>query len=116
VWRMVDIPLDRSRRWVRALHSSVAPIVRHGGWFDFFLLLAPAIGPRGYGLFALALSAVTIVAASLTKSASRILFSAPTLDDRHWSTALVTLIRRGVAGGPRSWWINGSACRRRCIR
>jgi hypothetical protein len=72
-------------------------VVRHGGWFGFFLILAPVIGPREYGLFLLALSGVAIVSAPLTKSESRILANAATLDDRHWSTALVTLIAAGAA-------------------
>jgi hypothetical protein len=93
---MVDIPFDLPRRPVGALLPYLGPVVRHGGRFGIFLILAPAIGPRGYGLFVLALSGVAIVSAPLVKSASQSLANAATLDDRHWSTALVTLMAAGA--------------------
>jgi hypothetical protein len=94
---MVDIPLDLPPRRAVALSPCLGPLVRHGGGFGVFLLLAAVIGPRQYGLFLLALSGVAIVSALLSKSVSCGLDNVATPDDRHWSTALVTLIVAGTA-------------------
>lgn len=93
---MVDIPLDLPRRPVGAFLPYLGPVVRHGGGLGIFLALAPAIGPRGYGLFLLALSGVAIVSAVLTKSASHAVANTRTLEARHWSTVLVTLMAAGA--------------------
>jgi hypothetical protein len=93
---MVDIPLHRPRHAAAALHPYLAPALRYGGWFAIFLVLAPVIGPRGYGLFMLALSGVAIAEALLAETATQALVGLAAVDDRHRSTALATMI---VAGG-----------------
>jgi polysaccharide biosynthesis protein len=79
-----------------ALHPYLGPALRYAGWFAIFLVVAPVIGPRGYGLFMLALSGVAIAEVLLAETATQALVGLATVDDRHWSTALATMI---VAGG-----------------
>ena len=93
---MVDTPIDPPRRAVR-LHPGVSPLLQHAGWFCVFLLVAPTIGPRGYGLFLIALSSIAICEALLTEVGGAALVGLREVDDRHWSTALVTLIAVGGA-------------------
>ncbi len=64
-----------------------------------FLLLAPIIGPRGYGLFLVALGGIAIAEALLVESMMQALLKLERADERHWSTALVTMI----AGGGVIW-------------
>jgi hypothetical protein len=92
---MVESPIDPSRR-IAALFPYIAPMLRHAGWFAFFLLLAPVIGPRGYGSFMLALSAIAIIEACLAETASGVLVKLAAIEERHWSTALLTLIAAGA--------------------
>lgn len=93
---MVDIPLGPPRRAVVALHPYLAPALRHAGWFGVFLLFGPVIGPHGYGVFALALGGVAIAEALLAETTTQALVQLKTVEARHWSTALVTMI---VGGG-----------------
>jgi hypothetical protein len=93
---MVDTPLDRPRRAVATLHPYLTPALRYAGWFGIFLVLAPLIGPRGYGLFMLAMSGIAIAEALLAETTTQALVDLATVDDRHWSTALGTMI---VGGG-----------------
>jgi O-antigen/teichoic acid export membrane protein len=103
---MVDILLDPPPRRAVALLPSLGPLVRHGGGFGVFLVLAAMIGPHEYGLFLLALSGVAIVSTLLARSASYMLDVAAMLDELHWSTALVTLI---VAGATTSLLVSAIA-------
>ncbi|HEV2187585.1 MAG TPA: oligosaccharide flippase family protein [Stellaceae bacterium] len=80
-------------RW----RAAIEPIVRHGGWFGFFLVLAPIIGPRGYGIFAIALSGVAVVEALLVEPVAATLARLDSRDDRYLSTALVTAVGTGAA-------------------
>ncbi|MFZ2004352.1 MAG: oligosaccharide flippase family protein [Stellaceae bacterium] len=96
---MADILFDRPRRVAMGLHSFLGPAFRHGGWLAVFLVLAPIIGPRGYGLFILALGGIAIVEGLLAESTVQALLRLERADERHWSTALVTLI----AGGGAIW-------------
>ena len=75
----------------------IEPIVRHAGWFGFFLVLAPIIGPRGYGIFAMALSGVAIAEALLVESIAAALVRIDRLEERHLSTALLTGVGAGAA-------------------
>jgi len=94
---MVDAPIDPPRHAAAALYPYVAPVLRHVGWFAVFLVLAPVIGPRGYGLFMLALSGIAIAEALLAETACQALVDLPAIEERHWSTALVTLFAAGGA-------------------
>ena len=94
---MIEFPVDPLRRAAVVLRPYVAPVLRHAGWFGFFLILAPTIGPRGYGLFMFALSGIAIVEALLAKTALRALDNLAMLDEQHWSTALVTMMVTGTA-------------------
>jgi hypothetical protein len=96
---MVDVPREASRRVLAALYPSLVPALRHAGWFAVFLMLAPVIGPRGYGLFIVALSGVAIVEGLWAATLSGALTGVAALDARHWSTALVT----AIAGGGALW-------------
>lgn len=96
---MVDVPLDRPRRAAIAVYPRLAPALRHIGRFGVFLMLAPMIGPRGYGLFMLALGGVAIAEALLVETATQALTAMPTVNGRHWSTALLTM----MAGGGMIW-------------
>ena len=80
-------------RW----RAAIEPIVRHGGCFGFFLVLAPIIGPRGYGIFAIALSGVAMVEALLVEPVAATLARIDPLDERHLSTALVSAVGTGAA-------------------
>ena len=92
---MVDTPIDPPRRTTAAFSAYVAPVLRHAGWFAVFLMLAPVIGPRGYGLFMLVLSGIAIAEALIAETACQALVDFAALDERHWSTALVTLFAAG---------------------
>lgn len=96
---MVDILLGRPRRAATVLHPFLAPACRHGGWLAVFLVLAPVIGPRGYGLYMLALGGIAIVEALLAEGMTQALLKLARVEERHWSTALVTMI----AGGCGIW-------------
>ena len=77
--------------------AMIEPVVRHVGWFAFFLMLAPIVGPRGYGIFAMALSGVAIVEALLVEPVATALCDLEPLEDRHLSTALVSAVGIGAA-------------------
>lgn len=94
---MVGILFDRPRRAAMVLHPFLGPAFRHGGWLAAFLVLAPIIGPHGYGLFMLALGGIAIIEALLAESTMQALLKLEKADERHWSTALVTLIAGGAA-------------------
>jgi polysaccharide transporter, PST family len=87
------VPTPHAGRW----RASIEPIVRHAGWFGFFLVLAPIIGPRGYGTFAIALSGIAIVEALLVEAIAATLARLEPPDDRHLSTALVSAVGIGAA-------------------
>lgn len=93
---MVETPVDPPRRVV-ALHPCVLPALRHAAWFGVFLLVAPAVGPRGYGLFFLAFSGIAIAEAVLAEAGCAALVGLGAVEDRHWSTALVTMMAAGGA-------------------
>jgi PST family polysaccharide transporter len=94
---MIEFPVDPGRRLVDAARPYLAPVVGEAGWLGFFLLLAPVIGPRGYGLFTLAISGIAIAEALLVEPAARALRRIAAPEDRHWSTMLVTMIALGTA-------------------
>jgi PST family polysaccharide transporter len=82
--------------------------MRHGGWLLFFVLLAPFLGPRDYGLFLLAFSGVAVVETLFADIAARPLIQAHSVDGDTISTAFVTitltagavsLLLYGIAGG-----------------
>jgi PST family polysaccharide transporter len=79
-----------------ALRVFAEPVCRHFGWFGFFLVLAPIVGPRGYGLFALALSGIAIAEAVLAATAVQVMVDSERLDEWHLSTALVTTVAVGA--------------------
>jgi hypothetical protein len=93
---MIDSPVDPPRDPPTALFPYIAPVVRHVGWFAVFLFLAPVIGPRGYGLFMLAFSAVATVEALLVEIATATIMNMSQLEKRHWSTGFLTLIALGA--------------------
>jgi hypothetical protein len=67
---MIESPVNRAWQLPAAVRPYLAPVLRHVGWFGFFLVLAPVVGPHGYGLFMLALSAIALVEALLVETAS----------------------------------------------
>src|SRR5271163_453244 len=79
------------------LRAYLEPVLRHSVWFGFFLVLAPIIGPRGYGVFILALCGIAIAEALLSKTGSQTLIDLPVVEELHLSTALMTLIAAGGA-------------------
>jgi signal transduction histidine kinase len=87
------VPTRNNGSW----RAAIEPIVRHAGWFVVFLMLAPIIGPRGYGIFAMALSGVAIVEALLFEPVAAALSSIEPLEERHLSTALVSVVGAGAA-------------------
>ena len=87
------VPTHRGGTW-RAL---IEPVVRHAGWFGFFLVLAPIIGPHGYGVFAMALSGVAMVEILLVEPVAATLARLDVLDEKHLSTALVSAAGVGAA-------------------
>jgi hypothetical protein len=78
-------------------HAYLEPVIRHFVWFGFFLVLAPIVGPRGYGVFVLALCGIAIAEALLAKTGSQVLIDLPVIEELHLSTTLVTLIAAGGA-------------------
>ena len=54
---MVDLPIEPPRVSSRVL-LYLAPVLHHAGWFILFLMLAPVIGPRGYGQYMLAFGGI----------------------------------------------------------
>jgi PST family polysaccharide transporter len=93
----MDEPLFLLPRQNGTWRALIEPAIRHAGWFGFFLLLSPIIGPRGYGLFVMALSGVAIIEALLTESVAAALVKLQPLDERHLSTALVSAVGAGAA-------------------
>jgi len=89
---MVEAAIVPSLRAVTALRPYIEPALRHVGWFACFLMLAPVVGPRGYGLFIVALSGVAIAEAILVETATGAHADLSVLEARHLSTALVTTI------------------------
>src|SRR5580704_12781297 len=87
---------DDRRRARDTTWRLLEPVLRHGGWFGFFLFLASIIGPQGYGLFALAISGIAIADAMLAESATAALVELDAIDDRHVSTALVSTVLSGI--------------------
>jgi hypothetical protein len=104
---MIESPIDPPRR-VTALFPYIAPMLCHAGWFAFFLLLAPVIGPRGYGSFMLALSGIAIVETCLAETALGMLVNLAVIEERHWSTALLTLIAAGATLSAALFALSGS--------
>jgi polysaccharide transporter, PST family len=92
---MVEFPIRPPRSMAEG-YPYLEPALRHLGWLTFFLLLAPIVGPRGYGTVALALSGIAIAERLLTETAIGALVGRDTLEDRHRSTALVTIIVIGA--------------------
>ncbi|HVH80653.1 MAG TPA: oligosaccharide flippase family protein, partial [Stellaceae bacterium] len=87
-----------------ALSPHIGAVLRHAGWFAFFVQLAPIIGPRGYGLFVLAFSAIALTEALVTAPAQRVMETIVAPDERHWSTALVTMIVVGTMLSVIAFW------------
>jgi len=73
--------------------AQLEPSIRHLGWFGF--LLAPIIGPQGYGMFIFPLSGIAIIEAVLAETIAAVLSELPALDERHLSTALVSAVGAG---------------------
>src|SRR5580704_13486467 len=92
---MVELPICPPRSMAK-VYPYLEPALRHLGWLTFFLLLAPIVGPRGYGTVALALSGIAIAERLLTETAVGALVGRKTLEERHISTALVTIIVVGA--------------------
>ena len=67
------------------LRAYLEPVLRHSVWFGFFLVLAPIVGPRGYGVFILALCGIAIAEALLAKTGSQALIDLPVIDKLHVS-------------------------------
>jgi hypothetical protein len=82
---MADAVIDPPLPAIAVLRPYLEPGLRHAGWFGFFLALAPAIGPRGYGLFIVALSGIAIAEALLSETAIVTLGRLAALDERHLS-------------------------------
>ena len=96
---MAAILVDRLPRAAINLPPFLGPASRHCGRLAVFLVLAPIIGPHGYGLFILALGGIAIAEALLAGGMGRALLKLERIEERHWSTALVTMI----AGGGAIW-------------
>jgi hypothetical protein len=79
-----------------ALWIVVDPLCRHIDWFAYFLMLAPIVGPRGYGLFVLAFSGIALAEALLAASAVQVLVDLERVEERHWSTALIAVGTTGA--------------------
>src|ERR1700733_6442023 len=92
----MEIAIAPSHRHA-ALCALAQPLCRHFGWFGFFVVLAPIVGPHGYGVFVLAVSGVAIAEALLAASAIQVLVDLRRVDERHWSTALVAVVAAGAA-------------------
>ncbi len=93
---MVDLPIEPPRVSSRAL-SYLAPVLHHAGWFILFLMLAPVIGPRGYGQYMLAFGGIAIVEALLAETGVRALVNLAVVEEQHWSVALAVMIAAGGA-------------------
>jgi hypothetical protein len=94
---MIESLIDPAWRLPAPARPYLVPVLRHIGWFAFFLILAPVVGPRGYGLFMLALGVIAMIEALLVEAASAALDDLALPDEKHWSTALVTMIVAGTA-------------------
>jgi O-antigen/teichoic acid export membrane protein len=92
---MADPPVAQTHQG--AWRALIEPAIRHAGWFGFFLVLAPIIGPRGYGMFAMALSGIAIADVLLVEAVAAPLAGLDPLDERHLSTALVSAVGTGAA-------------------
>ena len=93
---MFDSSIERPWPAIVTVSPYAGPVLRHGGWFVFFVLLAPLIGPRDYGLFIYAFSGVAMLEVLLTVPARCAIEAAAALDERHWSTALTTMMVLGT--------------------
>src|SRR5258708_21436789 len=80
------LPMVSPGRW-----QTIESVVRYGGWLFFFLLLAPFLGPREYGLFLLSFSGVKIVETLFATVAAHPLTQSRGLGDARVATAFVTI-------------------------
>jgi O-antigen/teichoic acid export membrane protein len=84
--------LHRATAWLTA-----EAVARHAGWLFFFVLLAPLLGPRDYGLFMLAISGIAVVERLLSDAAAAALIRLDTRDEAHLSTAFTATAGLGAA-------------------
>ena len=70
--------------------QAIERLFSHLGWFGVFLLLAPFLGPRDYGLFILAAGGIAILESLFGEVAAQTLLRQPQIDERHASTLFVT--------------------------
>ncbi|MBV8776906.1 MAG: oligosaccharide flippase family protein, partial [Alphaproteobacteria bacterium] len=73
------------------------PLLRHAVWFGFFLFLAPAVGPRGYGSFALGFAGIAMLETAIGDSVAAALLGLPALHRAHLSSALTSALAIGGA-------------------
>jgi PST family polysaccharide transporter len=104
---MVEPPVDPPLCAGASFRPYLEPALRHLGAFGFLLVLAPIIGPRGYGVFVLALSGIAIAEALLNKTVCRALANLARAEDDHWSTTLFALIAAGGAASLAFFAITG---------
>jgi O-antigen/teichoic acid export membrane protein len=71
-------------------------LARHGAWFAVFVVLAPILGPRDYGLFVLALAGIAIAETMLSEVASDAIAALPAVEPAHLSTAFLANTAAGA--------------------
>jgi PST family polysaccharide transporter len=78
------------------LWATIERIARQGGWLVFFVLLAPILGPRDYGLFTIALCGIAVVETLFCDGVVGLLVGLERVEDGHLSTAFVTTAGAGM--------------------
>ncbi len=76
--------------------ATIEALLRHGGWFAFFLVLAPILGPRDVGLFVLAMGGIAMVETLFGEVAAQPLIRLGRLEATHLSTAFLTITGVGA--------------------
>ena len=87
----------RRRYGSEAVWRVVERVARHAAWLTAFVFLAPAIGPRAYGVFVLALSGVAVMEALLKEVPAGAIAAIQRLEEEHLASAFVATAGAGTA-------------------
>jgi O-antigen/teichoic acid export membrane protein len=73
--------------------------IQQGMWLMLFVILAPILGPKPYGMFAIVMAFIGFCETVIVGATSESLVTIPDIDDKHLQTAnLATLAIATIAG------------------
>jgi len=84
----VNRPVLRPRPTLAEGWAAIERLIRHLGWLGFFVCMSP-LGPRDYGLVALALAGIAMLESLLVELAVGALLALERVEEAHLSTAFL---------------------------